>query len=276
MPFFISVSFKRYIFFRFLPCFLINTLVIAVLTKDYPINLSYSTGAISLFIQSLATDGMAIYDLLTKSKRVKIYFNFSFQVVIHLITIILLVGIGVASGYASKLSFFRALTPSPQGLIDNIWSALIAVLLVEYLRLAYSGSNIGIQEIFIRSQKSIGANILNYIRDKSIEQNANPILVQAICIVENIQRPKWIRVFEDIKSWLRLVGTYGIMQVKSNHPISDKESIDIALREHLKNTLKIKNIDNLKKHIEIYNSSEEYKELVIQAMFYLDPYSTEY
>lgn len=274
--FFISVSFKRYIFFRFFPCFVINTLAVAVLIKSTSIQTAYIAGAISLFAHALITNGRAMFDLITRSKRIKIYFNYSFQILIHFFTIALLVFVGIVSGFASRLIFFRVLTPSPQGLVDNIWSALIAVILVEYLRLVYSDKSIGLDEVFDKSLKNISPELLNFIDQACVAHNANPVLVKAICIVENIQRPKWVRTFENFKARLGLTGTYGIMQVRSKKKISDKESVDIAVEEYLKDTRYTKNTEALKLHINKYNSSEKYKDLVIRVMYFIDPNSADY
>lgn len=247
--FFISVSFKRYISFRFLPCFLINTLAVAVLTKDSSIQTSYIAGASSLFVHALLTNGRAFYDLIIRSKRIKIYFNYSFQLLIHLFTITLLLLVGIISGLASHLTFFKLLTPSPQGLVDNIWSALITVILVEYLRMLYSDKSIGLDEIFNKSLKIIHPTLLSHIDQACLTYSANPILAKAICIVENIQRPKWIRTVENLKAIFRLTGTYGIMQVRSNKRISDTESIDIAVKDYLKDTRYIRSTELLKSYI---------------------------
>jgi hypothetical protein len=274
--FFISVSFQRYLFFRFFPCFLINTLVITVITKTYPLHIAYTAGAFSLFIHGFLTNGIAIYRIIKKSKRIKIYFNYSFQLFLHLITMILLTLLGIASGFASRQAIFIALTPSPQGLVDNIWSALITVILVEYLRLIYTEKSIKLDEVFNKSLKSISPDILNLIDKYCISNNANAVLAKAICIVENIQRPKWIRMIENIKAILGLHGTYGIMQVKTNKFISDEESVRLAIATHLQESNIVRTTDMLRYYINKYNSSEEYKDLVIRAMYFIDPNSADY
>ncbi len=251
-------------------------LSVAVLTKSSSIQIAYTAGAISLLLHGLLTNGRAIYDLIRKSQRIKIYFNYSFQILIHFFTIAALVGLGIVSGLASRFTLFRVLTPSLQGLVDNIWSALIAVILVEYLRLVYSNKSIGIDEVFDRSLKNINPELLNHVDKVCSTNNANSVLVKAICIVENIQRPKWIRTIENIKARFRLTGTYGIMQVRSNKKISDAGSVDIAVKEYLKDTRYVKSTEIFKSYINRYNSSEKYKDLVVRAMYFIDPNSAGY
>jgi len=56
----------------------------------------------------------------------------------------------------------------------------------------------------------------------------------AVMVVENAQRPPWARRLERAKGRVIKKGTYGIMQVTSERPVSDSESIEIACRDHLR------------------------------------------
>lgn len=273
---FISVSFKRFIFFRFLPCFLICVLVVATLTKNNPLYIAQVAGTISLLIHGLMTNGKAIYNLIAKSKRIKIYFNYSFQILLHGLITLFLIGLGFIAASLSRLDFFRLITPTPQGLVDNIWSAFITVVLIEYLRKAYADKSIEINEVFERSLKSIKPELLTHIDAVCLENNANPILVKAICIVENIQRPGWIRFFENLKARSKQWGTYGIMQVRINKNISDEESINIAVKDFFKNSKNIHSPEVLTDYISKYNKALDYKDLVVQAMYFLDTGSSEF
>ncbi|WP_146249153.1 MULTISPECIES: hypothetical protein [unclassified Curtobacterium] len=55
--------------------------------------------------------------------------------------------------------------------------------------------------------------------------SADPLLVKAFAIVEILQRPAWFRRGERLLGSLRGSGTYGIMQVAAERPISDEESV---------------------------------------------------
>jgi hypothetical protein len=57
--------------------------------------------------------------------------------------------------------------------------------------------------------------------------------VKAIMVVENLQRPLWFRRLESFKGRVFPSGTYGIMQVESARPVSDEESIKIAVETRL-------------------------------------------
>lgn len=51
-------------------------------------------------------------------------------------------------------------------------------------------------------------------------------------LVESVQRPSWMRKLEWLKGRVVPEGTYGIMQVRAHHPISDEESVRRAIAEH--------------------------------------------
>lgn len=274
--FFISVSLKRYLAFRFIPVFLILTIVLGVFMKELSINIATSAGIICMGVHALLSNGRAIYDLIRRSKNIKIYFNITYQISLHIITIAVLFILGFLSGLLSKTPFVEIITPSIQGLTDNIWSALLTVILIEYLRLLYTEKSIDIEEVIKRSQNNIEPDIFKMINYVSTKFNANPILLKAICIIENIQRPKWVRKIENIKSFLRQTGTYGIMQVKSSRPISDLESIEIAAENFFINTVDMKSYESIVQKITNYNDSVQYRDLVIKAINYLDPLNALY
>jgi hypothetical protein len=52
-------------------------------------------------------------------------------------------------------------------------------------------------------------------------------------VIENLQRPRWFRACERAKGKFFKHGSYGIMQVEADSPVSDEESIRIAVRTHL-------------------------------------------
>lgn len=62
----------------------------------------------------------------------------------------------------------------------------------------------------------------------SERSGADAVLVLAVMVVENLQRPAWFRALEQIKGRVLKKGTYGVMQVWAAEPISDEMSIDQA------------------------------------------------
>lgn len=273
---FVSVSPKRYIVFRLLPTFVVITFIAGVFVKSGNYSLAMYSGLFSGLFYSLLTSGRAIVDLVTNSSKIKTYFNKAFQILLHLVSIALLIITGLVAGVISNTALINSLTPTVQGLVDNIWSSLIAVLLIVYLEKIYSSDVPDIEDIFKKSIKNIEPRILTTIDSVSKKHNAKAILVKAICLVENIQRPKWVRNIENLKAKLKIEGTYGIMQVSNNHYISDIESIEIAVEKWFKYTSPITANESIKNYISKYNADTRYVDLVLQAMYFLDPNSMNY
>lgn len=219
---------------------------------------------------SLTTDGVAIIKLLLNSSSIKIFFNKASQIVLHLVAIISFGLIGFLAGYLSTFKTTQHLVPTPQGLIDNVWSAVIVAIGIVYINYIFKPKDMEIEYIFKKSKESIDKQILEEIKIKSAEYRANPILVEAICIIENIQRPKWLRIIERIFGKLKRSGSYGIMQVTLAKPISDIDSIEKSIFEYHKDTINLQNYKELYDHVKKYNPSNEYIDLVIKAMEYLD------
>lgn len=267
---YVSVSWKRYALFRFLPVFVSLSLFAGIFLKEYSqMPIIYATLA-SVIVYASFTDGLAIIRILTRSSDIKTYFNSWYQILLHLVTILLLVAVSVIAGLVSSTTFISTITPTPQGLSDNVWSSLIVVIIAFYLKEILSGEGPAEDTIFKKSQEGINPKVMRVIEEESIKEKANIILVKAICIAENLQRPKWIRNLENITHLLRKEGTYGIMQVKSKKPVSDVESVKLAINKYFKNTENINNADILRRYIRRYNDDERYIEVVFKIMYFLD------
>lgn len=273
---FISLSFKRYFAFRLAPILLITSFVLGVLMKESPPDTAPTVGLLAGLAHALITNGRALFDLSTGSRQIRTYFNLPFQYLLHIITIVSLVLTGYLGGILSQTYIISILTPTVSGLVDNIWSALLAVIITIYLREIYAAEGVEVEKVFDRSREKVDPKIFLTIDSLAPKYNANPTLAKAICIIENIQRPKWFRRLEGIKAFLRFEGTYGIMQVQSKKPLSDLQSVEVALATKLKNTERIRRKEDLEGIIKNYNSDERCIDLVIQAMFFLDGGSVEY
>lgn len=266
---YLSVSGKRFFLFRFLPVFLITTILLGVFAKTSNLSESILIGVLAMLVYALRTNGLSLFYLVIKSPKVKTYYNLPFQLTQHFFVISMLLLIGFISGWFSKLSFILNITPSISGLVDNVWASALAVLLGTYLRDLYAARSLPtLDDVFRKSLKNIDPKILEEIDQLSTQFNANPNLAKAICIVENIQRPKWFRRIENLKSVFKIKGTYGIMQVSARKLLSDKESVEIAIKDKLANTKDLE-LTELVEVIQRYNPDSNYKDQVIQAISYL-------
>lgn len=222
-------------------------------------------GALTLGVYALSTDGVALYRLVARSSGIAIYFNRTFQILLHAGVLITLMAIGSIAGYLSSTSFVRAVSPTLQGLVDNIWSAGIAVIILFALNEVFSSEDTDIEVLLRRSYRSLSAELLGVIDEESRVHSAKRDLVLAIAVVENIQRPSWLRSVERWLAPIKGEGTYGLMQVRSGKFISDKESIKAAVRQYLANTAFLSD-EQLQSKVRAYNPNEKFADLVDQTM----------
>jgi hypothetical protein len=272
---FIRISAKRYFGFRLLPILIVCSTLVSILVK----NDSYGNLPIGLFtalIFSLNADGKIILDILRKSNNVHTFFNKYQQILIHLFSIIAISFVGWMGDIVGQTKTAQTLTPTLNGLVDNIWSSILIALFVVYFYKLYEQESDSTYRIFEKSLSEIGDVVRKTIKIESNKRNIDNELVTAICIIENIQRPKWFRHLEKIKSLFIKEGSYGIMQVHASNYIDDKESITRAIRMIPKNTI-FPNYPNNKdeiedkvKHIALtYNNDNRYSDLVWDSYEYL-------
>lgn len=270
MSVFIALSPVRFFLFRFFPIVLTTTFVLAIVKDDYfPLRSRLVIGFLIGFIHAFRTDLVAIFKVLKNSKSVKLYMNKWSQIVAHIFSAFLVVSLSILAGYFSSWKFFQEMTPTWQGVIDNLWSSIITAGFIFGFYHLYStlsskiSSSMSSIDIYDQSRKSINPLIFQEIRRQSEIYNANENLAVAICIVENLQRPSWVRFLEKIKSFFFPRGTYGIMQVSSSGYISDKESVTMAIRDYLKDTKY--EVDDLQNVIRRYNHDDRYIDMVLEV-----------
>ena len=129
---------------------------------------------------------------------------------------------------------------------------------------------ISITQVIKQSAEKIDPKLFSLIEKISKKYKADSTLVKAVCIAEDIERPKWFRNLERLVSFIKKRGTYGIMQVKADKFVSDEESIEIAIREFLKNTEGITLFDQLSV-VSSYNSNPNYKQLIEEIIRFIKP-----
>lgn len=99
-------------------------------------------------------------------------------------------------------------------------------------------------------------------------------LMIGIAILENMNRPGWIRYFERIlPTTLVKFDSFGLMQVRSNHYVNDVESINMAVRIVSKINKKIKDIDAVGQQ---YNGSIEYGKCLKYIVSLLSGYNFDF
>lgn len=168
---------------------------------------------------------------------------------------------------------FVAVVPPIDEFFKSLWTtillALIAVALIKYYRHETS------TEVLVRrSQAEVGRHLLDFARETAHRHGTDPWLVDAILLTENLERPRWVRRVERAKAIVSPKGSYGIMQVQAERPISDEESIEHAVRDHLAGRLIERDgwgysEEQLKDALSAYNSNPMFIELAVTIYAYI-------
>lgn len=159
---------------------------------------------------------------------------------------------------------------SIEELRDGIWIAIITfvfVLLREYIyKNAYidNDKENKRKEIYILKKYEYFKNKYGKLIATDNKEITN--LIYAIMIFENFNRPAFIRIFENFKCLFGIQATLGIMQVKTNTIISNKQSIELGCKiieekyeiNKSKNFEELYRCDVIDQTIFDYNPSYEY------------------
>lgn len=267
---FISVTPKRYLAFRIVPIIIISSMILAVFFPHFSSKETILICGSAAFVHSILTNGVALLKIFRRSPDIHTYFNTYMQVLVHLGTIVLALFAGFLGGLFAKSEIIKAVIPSPQGLVDNLWSALITAIFIVFFYKIYKSQEISNEQIFDKSLKNIDPNLREYIEIESANNSTDSKLILAICIVENIERPKWFRKFEKAKSFLFTKGSYGIMQLQSDKYLNDKQSIKGAIEKFFKYK-KVYDYESFESLMKSYNPDSKYVELVFEAYRFLEP-----
>lgn len=117
--------------------------------------------------------------------------------------------------------------PSLDDITNGLFTGIAAGVIGAYIMKATSTGG-DVEQLLRRSRRQIDDAHWQLARQAALRHGADPRLVRAVMLVENLQRPPWIRRLERLKGLLIPAGTYGVMQVASPNPISDEESIQLA------------------------------------------------
>lgn len=141
--------------------------------------------------------------------------------------------VGVGTAAIISRSTLEPLVPPVSDLSATLWTGLVAgVVGVYVLRLSESGSKD--RDFLLKaSRQSIPPELWAHAAVESKAAGVDATLTHAMMIAENLNRPPWFRRLELLKGKVFPAGTYGIMQVASSTPLSDKESIDQAIHSRL-------------------------------------------
>ncbi len=220
-------TWQRFTLYRFAPVFIV-ALGVTVTADRQHVN-SLLALCVMIAVHVWQTNGRAfVRDLLGKRERGDFRPNYA----AYHAAMSALVAIAGAGAYVLR-HLASPLVPSSEALTESLWTAaLVAVCAGFLISLVGSesskGMRMGGEYLSRRAIADIGLSTVDYAYSKAVELGADPILIRAIMYAEVIQRPRWFRNIEARTWWIRRTGTYGLMQVASARPMSDRESIDRA------------------------------------------------
>lgn len=170
-----------------------------------------------------ATNGRAILWRLRNLRlpRTRNVLLFHFGV---LLTISITVWLGIVTAV-----FWKGLIPSPSEVVASMWTGLFAALVatVAQQSLRRHNDSSGLVEL---ARKEVGEDLWQYAEDAAMTHSCDPTLIRAIMLAEVLQRPLWMRRAERLKSIVSRSGSYGVTQEFSDHPLSDREAIELTAR----------------------------------------------
>lgn len=158
---------------------------------------------------------------------------------VHIQNICFSIIIAIAVEFFSGTKVIRAITPSLDGIVDNIWSSLfVSLIIVGYFELSKKETTPAIdnhrqiiakhvpkrfEKLHKKFNRTVDASIGNDFYLQAI--------VWAILVFEDMNRPKLFRLAETtVVALSRKTMTIGVAQVRSSTPISDRTSIKIAVQ----------------------------------------------
>ncbi len=222
----ISMTPLRYALFRFVPVYVTCVFVAVALDRRE------SFGAVGAVILGVGHGSVTLGTALVVWARSDARQRPS-RTSIALIRAVVFAGvIVVALAAAVTRDVLAAFVPPIPDLVAAFWTAIFAGITGAFL-VRISRGALGEYGLVTRSLSELPPRLLDLASQIAKETAADDILVQAVMVVENVQRPKWFRTIERLKSRVVRRGTYGIMQVASDHPLSDEESIRKAVTERM-------------------------------------------
>jgi hypothetical protein len=256
-------SMTRYILFRAGPVFLASLFV--AVTSDRWNNDTSATFVVSALIAMhlLNTYGLA----LVRAGRAR---HLDTRLGLFWIASAVLV---IASG-AIALPLrrtLRSLVPQPSEMVSALWTGLFATAVAVAVVQTMRSGPVDLGPLLARSSSEIDSDLVDYAKQACEASDADIELVRAVMLVENLQRPGWVRRAERIKGRVFNKGSYGIMQVESNHPIDDRRSIDLAMERFFKNSAgppgepRWDVAVRQRPIIESYNSNRDFVDMVMEA-----------
>jgi len=265
----LSLHLPRYLTFRFLPVVVV-AFAVSVIANSLG-QIGWLAALFTALFHGAATAGRAS---VTAARHSGI-FGRRLLLAAHSGVFLAVVCAGLIGGLLGEMDALHVLLPDPEAMKSDLWTALLAGIFGAYLARVSWRSEIDPHQFVRESTRRLDPELLNRAETAAERHGTDPNLVKAILLVENMQRPSWIRAIErSAGRWLP-IGTYGVMQIRSEHPVTDSESIELAVETKLAGekvpTKEDGGLDYraLQRIIRRYNGNERFVELVESTYFVL-------
>ncbi len=217
----ISSSPIAYLAFRFGPVYAMSVFLAVTLAR-----LGEPIVVPSLFLGALhmaSTSGRATFSLMRRGQASKRPLVLTFHLLVSFVTV------AVAIAGSLTESWYAALVPPAEELSSNIWTGLLAGVIGAFLVHVTRFEGGDLQGALEKSRQAIPDEVWDFARDTAQRVNGEPRLVHAFLLVENLQRPKWVRRAEQVAGRLFGAGTYGPLQLSLSAPRPELGALENAI-----------------------------------------------
>lgn len=257
--------FRSVVLFRCLPVAIVTMLIAEYLERTQGFVWEGITGLVIVYL-GLST-GRAIVDVLRKPRHP----NYLYFLLYHLTQALLVVG----SSYCGVVfhDLWGKWAPTGSDMTLALLTGAFAATAAIGFRSLLSPAQMTNDELIRELREDIGESIIEYAHRQCFRLDPSgdlSRLIEAILLAEAQQRPKLVRRLERVIGKFRKSGTYGVAQVKSSKPISDKESIDVLIRTMLVAEQEvgcggpITEIELAQMLFDFHNSDEEHVKRIIE------------
>lgn len=262
----------RYVAFRFIPVF-VTCLFVAVSVDRAGGRPGVTVGLVA-GLHLVSTTGWAAVLVLSgrrfRSRRVPLLAAYA------------VISFGVVAAAVLPLALHEELAPvvpEPAELNATLWTAGLAGVAGAYITQLGLRRGERVARSIQRSKASIDPALWQVAIAEAQRHDISPSVVFAFMLVENLQRPAWFRSVENRfgRWWGR--GTYGILQVPSDAPVSDEQSIVQFVRQRLAPVPELQGawvaeggyyvepeLDDVRRVAISHNQDGEYADSVVEAL----------
>jgi hypothetical protein len=259
--YFVSASPFRYLAFRLGPVFA-TCLFIAVTSARRGSSPFVGSLAVAS-IHALLTSGVALVTWARWPRKLR---RHRFPIAMMRATSLVLIPM---TGFLAALSAdpLAPIVPRPSELAETLWTAAIAAVLGAYLMSLSRSAGDSATRLVHASIDRVPRRLWDLAEEVAAEYGADVELVRAVMVVENLERPKWFRHIERLKSFVSKPGTYGIMQAMSDRFLSDEESLRKVVAERLRHVNVRDDYEARRSFAMSYNPDPNFAELLDTAMW---------